>query len=244
MQISIIDIHNKKQIDITDILTSFSPPKRLVVRYPMGGIKTRRSTAITLFQRIQYNVMYLEYATFNCFNPKSYDRAMIIRVLESCASNLKLVAFRNSELNLPFVMALHSLAKTRYEQNKPINVQVYRIYYSDFTFRKLSMQRVGYVLSLTSKFCNDVFHTQVDSSSNSGLFRYFLTSADFAGRKKKRSFVSLGACYQMPTYVYSNFKAIYPHVKVYHNPTVCYFHVVKNGEIEFFENLTEDEFTQ
>lgn len=241
MEVSLIDNEDKKLLKVTGNLYTFSPPKRLMVYYLGNLRKTKVIPAVALFQRFKYNFKYLEYAVFTSIYNEKCDRAMIIKVLNSCASNLRLVSFRNSPLNVSFVNALLTLAKNKSDKDRPLNIQVYRLYQSDFINTKNSIRRTGYIFSLVSRYCNDVFHTQVDVITNEILFRYFLTSADISSRKTKKNFVSLGACCEMPRKVFIKYRDIYPYVKVYNNPKNCYFNIVEE-ETQIFEDMTEDDF--
>lgn len=234
MEVSLVDIDNRifEKKALNDLPVVDTTRLRIYFSVYAPEYKYSKHLSVSVFKKLKYNFNNLKYFVLYKGALKSKEYAIVLKILEICTPNLRLVRFRECFLKPGLISALHLLAKSKAEADKPINIQIYRIYVEDFYKTKLSVTKAGYLLSLTSRYCKNIFHTQTCGQTNQDLLHFFLWAADFTGRKSSNKYISLGACH----YVHADtFVDIAKLVRVWTNPKDCYRDLIKQCKTEFLE---------
>lgn len=133
-------------------------------------------------------------------------------------SNLILLRFRYSAIDELFLTSLLELLRIKYEGNCPLHyLSICRLYEIDLT--QVRTDRVGYILSQISLWCEKLFHVQTDSDTNPLFLKTFFTAADMLSRLHRSTLVSLGRHYSLPGELYKSVDSLSEHVKVHNNQT-------------------------
>lgn len=164
-----------------------------------------------------------------CMSGLSFSRGF--RFLSFC-SRLKVLSINQGSWNDIFFCRLYIFMKEKYLKNQSLNLQVYKIY--TVNLKQLKDPKRGvYVLSLAARCCKSMFHTQTGMISTIEYYHTFLTSADYASRKKTPSKVSLGAWYTNGGANYKEYQKLSKLVKIIDNPKGWGNNMYINDEIIF-----------
>lgn len=163
----------------------------------------------------------------------------MVKLIEENTPNLRFFKYGYSKIPECFIIGVYTMMKAKISKNQPLDIQILKFYV--YNVQKFDIQKVGYILSLIGVLCDKLLHTQLNKFTTHLLLRFFLTTADFASRKEKMSFISIGDFLLDPIRLFYKYWDIIEFVPLKNNPYNWNSDIMCKDQA-FYENIDADRF--
>lgn len=225
---------NKQRYFLWNLKRIKNSVRRMKMAFDLEDSEKKENIFLILIIRNKNSFSMLECLILEGASCNSRVLVNLLKIIDAISKKIKFLSFYKQKTSETLVLKAYFFMKKRYLDANPLSFQLLPFYERNLV--GLPIKRVGYILSRLGVYCEKLFHTQVDRATNQILMKYFLTSADLASRKMKKSYISTGGFYKLPTEVSVRFEDIWKYADVKNNPKKFELKQIDDKKL-FYEDL-------